>query len=90
MADHECLHEKDFGILFTKVDFMIKSFESQTIAMEALKIAVDAAIKYQISMKAIRETTEKERMPHLYQVAIIISIIIAIATIATAYIIEFH
>jgi hypothetical protein len=90
MEEHICEHETDFGILFTKIDYMTKALDSQVIAMDALKIAVDAAVKYQISMKSIRESAERERMPHLYKASIIISVIIGFSAILTALIIEFH
>jgi hypothetical protein len=41
-------------------------------------------------MKSIRESAERERMPHLYKASIIISVIIGFSAILTALIIEFH
>lgn len=87
--EHDCFHEKDFGVLFTKIDFMTEALKNQTIAMDVLKIAVDAAVKYQISMRSVRESDERERMPHLYKTMIIITAIIGISAIATSLIIEY-
>jgi hypothetical protein len=66
MAEHECLHEYDFGEMKTKIDYMTEALKVQSIAMDALKMAIDAAVKYQISMRSIRENSEKDRMPRLY------------------------
>lgn len=87
--EHECIHEKDFGILFTKIDMMSKAFDSQNITMSALKTAIDASLKYQISMEAISGLRQREQMPQLQKTAIIVSAIIGFSIIATSLIIKF-
>lgn len=85
-----CLHEKDFGILFTKVDYMTEILKTQSITMAALKTAIDASLKYQISVEAIDQNKEKNKLPHLYRTAIIISSILTLGGIFVTLIIEFH
>ena len=84
-----CLHEKDFGIIFTKIDAMTEAFKIQTIAMDGLKIAVDAAVQYQVSMEAITDKEDKDRMPHLYKTAIIVASIFSCAGIIVTLIITY-
>ena len=75
MSDHDCIHEQDFGILFTKVDLMTESFKIMRTSNEALKTAVDATLKYQWTMESIAKN-RKERKEWTMQKAIFYSSLI--------------
>jgi hypothetical protein len=90
MEDHECIHEKDFGVLFTKVDMMTETLKTQSIAMDSLKIAINAAIQYQTSMETINKIKKEKKEMSLQRAIFYSSIILGVCGIITAFIIEFH
>jgi hypothetical protein len=85
---HDCLHEKDFGILFTKIDMMTESMKAQTITNDALKVAIDASLKYITSMEAISKGKKERQEMSLQKSIFYSSIILGIAAIVTTLIIE--
>ena len=55
MSDHDCIHEQDFGILFTKVDLMTESFKIMRTSNEALKTAVDRVFVFNKGQFNVRD-----------------------------------
>jgi hypothetical protein len=86
---HDCLHEKDFGILFTKIDMMTEAIKSQTITNDALKVAIDASLKYIHSMEAINSDKKTKKEMTLQRSIFYSSTILGICGIITALIIAF-
>ncbi len=89
-TDHDCLHEQDFGIVFTKLDMVGETLKSHTITNDALKVAIDAALKFITSMEAINGVKKAKKDLSLQKAILYSSIILSVAAIVTTLIIEFH
>jgi hypothetical protein len=82
MEKHDCLHESDFGILFTKLDNLIKVVSAQTVVITDL-------IRFQSSIQAVESYKEKESLSTRQRTGIIISGIIGFSSIAITVILKF-
>lgn len=81
MEEHKCLHEEDFGVIFTKMDYMVD-------IVEGLRISVDALLKYMYSNQAINSNYDKRRLSARQWTGIIISGIIGISGIVCSIILK--
>jgi hypothetical protein len=86
---HDCVHEKDFGIIFTKIDMMTEAMKAQTITNDALKVAIDASLKYIYSMEAINVEKKGKREMSLQRAIFYSSTILGVCGIIVALIIAF-
>jgi hypothetical protein len=82
MSEHDCIHEQDFGILFTKLDNLIEVVSAQTVVITDL-------IKFQASLKGVNEYREKESFSARQRASIYVSGIIGFSSIVVALIIKF-
>ncbi len=82
MEKHNCLHESDFGILFTKLDNLIEVVAAQTVVITDL-------IKFQSQIQAIDNYKEKESLNTRQRTGIIISAIIGFSSITVTVILKF-
>jgi len=82
MNEHDCLHESDFGILFTKLDTLITTVSAQTIVIADL-------IKFQSSIQAVNHYKEKEQFSAKQRAGIIMSGILGISSITVTIILKF-
>jgi hypothetical protein len=80
--EHDCLHENDFGILFTKLDNLIETVEAQTVVITDL-------IKFQSSIQAVNSYKDKEQFSARQRAGIIMSGIIGFSSITVTVIIKF-
>jgi|GEM_PF-4474193 len=81
MNEHNCIHEKDFGTLFTKLDNLIEVVSAQTVVITDL-------IKFQASLKAVDNYKEKESLSARQRAGIYISGIFGVSTIITSVILK--
>jgi hypothetical protein len=81
MNEHNCIHEKDFGTLFTKLDNLIEVVSAQTVVITDL-------IKFQASLKAVDNYKEKESLSARQRAGIYISGILGVSTIVTSVILK--
>jgi hypothetical protein len=82
MNEHDCLHEKDFGTVFTKIDNLIETVEAQT------KVITDL-VTFQTSIQAINGYKDKEKFNAKQRAGIIMSGILGISSITVTIILKF-
>jgi len=80
--EHDCLHENDFGILFTKLDNLIETVEAQTVVITDL-------IKFQSSIQAVNQYKDKEQFSARQRAGIIMSGTIGFSSITVTIILKF-
>jgi hypothetical protein len=80
--EHDCAHENDFGILFTKLDNLIETVEAQTVVITDL-------IKFQSSIQAVNQYKDKEQFSARQRAGIIMSGIIGFSSIMVTIIFKF-
>jgi hypothetical protein len=81
MGEHDCIHENDFGTLFTKIENLITTVTAQTNVISDL-------IKFQASLQGVEKYKEKESMSTRQRASIYVSAIIGFSAIITSIILK--
>ena len=81
-GNHNCIHEADFGVLFTKIDSLIKTVAAQTVVITEL-------IKFQASLTGVNDYKERESLSARQRAGIYMSGIIGFSGIIVTLIVKF-